>query len=166
MNCQDVNCKLYLYADGEMAGTEKRAVEAHLKECAACRALLAALEQENELLSAATSESLWDSERLDQLEKRLMQKTESRRPAMWQESLELLADAIRLGILILLLSLFMAAIHFNASALYELAGAPSIATANKSAIPAQIFISGLMLLSVIFRFCRFQSLSKKEHLTR
>jgi anti-sigma factor RsiW len=162
MNCQDMNCKLYLYADGEMAETEMRAVEAHLKECAACRALSAALEQENELLSAATSEAPWDSKRLDRLEKRLLKKTESRRTSMWQESFELLAYAFRLGMLILLLSLFMAAIHFNSGAIYELVGAPSIAAANKSAISAQIFVSGLMLLSVIFRFCRFQLLSKKS----
>jgi anti-sigma factor RsiW len=162
MNCQDVNCKLYLYADGEMAGTEKRAVEDHLKECAACRTLLVALEQENELLSAATSESLWDSKHLDQLEKRLLKKTETRQPSMWQEFFELLAYAFRLGMLILLLSLFMAAIHFNSGAIYELVGTASLAAANKSAIPAQIFISGLMLLFVVFRFCRFHLLSKKS----
>lgn len=162
MNCQEMNLKLYLYADGEMAGTEKGAVEAHLKECAGCRALLAALKQENELLGVATLEPSWDSGRLDYLEKRLLQKTESRRPATWQELLGLLTDAIRLGLLILLLSLFMAAIHFNAGAIYELVGAPSIPAANKSSIPAQIVICALMLLSVIFRYFRFHSLSKKS----
>lgn len=162
MNCQEINLKLYPYADGEMAGTEKEAVEAHLNECAGCRALLAALKQENEVLGIATSEPSWDSERLDQLEKRLLQKTESRRPAIWQESLGLLTDAIRFGLLILLLSLFMAAIRFNAGAIYELVGASSIAAANRGSIPAQILVCGLMLLSIIFRYFRFHSLSKKS----
>jgi anti-sigma factor RsiW len=162
MNCQDVSCKLYLYVDGEMPLSDKRVIESHLEECETCRALFAALEQENELLSAVTSEAPWESERLDRLEERILQKTESRQSGRWQESLALLADATRIGTLILILSLFLAAIHFNAGALYELAGAPSIAAANKSAIPAQIFISGLMLLSVIFRFYRVQSLSKKS----
>ncbi len=162
MNCQEMNCKLYLYVDGEIAGTEKRTVEAHLEECVACRLLLASLEQENALLGAATSEPLWNSERLDCLEKRLRQKVEPRWSIFWQEFLGLLADAIRLGIPILLLSIFMAAIRFNAGAIYELAGTRSIAAANRSSIPAQIFISGLMLLIVIFRYCQFHSLSKKS----
>ena len=74
MNCREINLKLYLYADGELAAEEKRAVEAHLAECSACRALLSALEQENELLGVATSALSWDVERLEQLEKRLLQK--------------------------------------------------------------------------------------------
>lgn len=162
MNCQEVNRKLYLYADGEIEVTEKGAIEAHLKNCTDCRALLAALELENEILGIATSEPSWDSERLDNLEKRLLQKTESRRHAIWQEFLGLLGDAIRLGAPILLLSLFMAAIHFNAGAIYELVGTSSIAAANRSSIPAQTFVSGLMLLFVTFRYCRFLSLSKES----
>ncbi len=162
MNCQEMIAKLYLDADGELAETEKRAVEAHVKECATCRALLAALKQENEVLHAATSEPLWDVERLDELEKHLLRKTGSRQPALWQELLGLLADAVWLGVLIILLCLFMAAIHFNAGAIYELAGAPSAAAANKSLIPAQIFISGLMLLFVIFKYRQFRALSTKS----
>ena len=161
MNCQEMNSKLYLYADGELAEMEKQAVEAHAKECDACRELLAALEQENDLLGTATSEPLWDAERLDQLEKRLLGKTESRQPAIWQEFLELLVEAIRLGIPIILLCLFMAAIKFNSGIIYELEGAPSVAAANKSLIPSMIFIAGLMLLFGIFKYCQFHSLSKK-----
>ncbi len=161
MNCQEMNPKLYLYADGELTETEKQAVQAHAKECTACAALLAALEQENNLLGAATSAPLWDAERLDQLEKRLLRKTETRQPAIWQESLGLLADAVRLGIPIILLCLFMAAINFNAGAIYELAGAPSVAAAHRSLIPALFFISGSMLLFVIFKYCQFHSLSKR-----
>jgi hypothetical protein len=42
-----------------------------------------------------------------------------------------------------------------------LAGAPSMAAADKSLIAAQIFISGLMLLFVLFKYWQFHSLSKK-----
>jgi anti-sigma factor RsiW len=162
MNCQEINPKLYLYADGELAAKEKRAVEAHLKECAACRVLLSALERENELLGVVTSEPSWDVERLVQLEKRLLQKVEPGRPVLWREFLGLLADAVWLGILIVLLCIFMAAIRFNGGVLYELAGAPSMVAAKKSLIPVQLFISGLMLLFVLFKYCQFHSLSKKS----
>jgi anti-sigma factor RsiW len=161
MNCQEINPKLYLYADGELAEVEKRTVEAHLKECSACRALLAALEQENELLGVVTLAPSWDVERLDQLEKRLLQKVESGQPTFGQEFLGLLADAAWLGILVMLLCIFMAAIHFNGGVIYELAGAPSVAAANRSLIPAQIFISGLMLFFVLIKYWQFHSLSKK-----
>jgi anti-sigma factor RsiW len=161
MNCQEINPKLYLHADGELATDEKLAVEAHLKECAACRVLLIALEQENELLGVVTSAPSWDVERLEQLEKRLLQKVEPGQPTLWQEFLGLLADAVWLGILVMLLCIFMAAIHFNGGVIYELAGAPSMAAADKSLIAAQIFISGLMLLFVLFKYWQFHSLSKK-----
>ena len=161
MNCQEMDSELYLYADGELNEIERHAVEAHAKECTACGALLAALAQENNLLSAATSEPLWDAGRLDQLEKRLLRKTETRQPALWQEFLGLLTDAVRLGVPIIFLSLFMAAINFNAGAIYELAGAPSVAAGNRSLIPALIFVSGSMLLYVIFKYCQFHSLSKR-----
>ena len=162
MNCREINLKLYLYADGELAAEEKRAVEAHLAECSACRALLSALEQENELLGVATSAPSWDVERLEQLEKRLLQKVEPGQPSLWQEFLGLLADAVWLGILVMLLCIFIVAIRFNSGVLYELAGATSAAAINKSLIPVHLFIAGLMLLFVLFKYCQFHSLSKKS----
>jgi anti-sigma factor RsiW len=161
MNCRGIHPKLYLYVDGELEAAEMVAVSAHLKECAACRTLLAELEQENELLGAAVSAPAWDAARLDQLEKQLLRKTEPGRPAVWQELLGFLADAVWLGILIMILCLFMAAIHFNGGVIYELAGATSMAAATNSLIPALIFISGLTLLFVLFKFSQFRSLSKK-----
>jgi anti-sigma factor RsiW len=161
MNCQEIHPKLYLYVDGELEAAEMMAVSAHLKECVACRTLLAELEQENKLLGVATSAPSWDAARLDQLEKRLLRKIEPERPSVWQEFLGLLADAAWLGMLIMLLCLFMAAIHFNGSVIYELAGASSMAAATKSLIPALFFVSGLILLFVLFKYSQFQSLSKK-----
>jgi anti-sigma factor RsiW len=71
MNCQEVNPKLYLFADGELTDSEMREVKAHLAECADCRILLVSLESENEILSEAARVSLWEPERLLLLENRL-----------------------------------------------------------------------------------------------
>ena len=46
-----------VYADGELPPDEARAVEAHLAGCPRCRALIAALRDENRVLSAALAEA-------------------------------------------------------------------------------------------------------------
>ena len=71
MNCQEINPKLYLLADGELTDSEMQEVKAHLAECADCRILLVSLESENEILSEAARVSLWEHERLLLLENRL-----------------------------------------------------------------------------------------------
>ena len=45
MNCQACTEKLSEYADRELAGTEERAIKAHLDKCAACREQYRRLEQ-------------------------------------------------------------------------------------------------------------------------
>jgi predicted anti-sigma-YlaC factor YlaD len=71
VNCQEINPKLYLLADGELMDSEMQEVKAHLAECADCRILLVSLESENEILSDAARVSLWEPERLLLLEDRL-----------------------------------------------------------------------------------------------
>jgi len=72
MNCQAINPKLYLLADGELMDSEMQEVQAHLAECSDCRILLVSLTSENEILSEAARVSLWEPERLLLLEKRLL----------------------------------------------------------------------------------------------
>jgi anti-sigma factor RsiW len=73
MNCQEINPKLYLLADGELMDSGMQEVKAHLAECADCRILLVSLKSENEILSEAARVSLWEPERLLLLENRLLQ---------------------------------------------------------------------------------------------
>ena len=68
MNCQEINPRLYLLADGELLDSEMQAVRGHLAGCADCRSLLISIERENDILSEAATVPLWKPEQLRLLE--------------------------------------------------------------------------------------------------
>ncbi len=44
MNCQDIQNRFNSYVDGQLSGSERNQVEAHLKECRLCKAALAEID--------------------------------------------------------------------------------------------------------------------------
>jgi hypothetical protein len=160
MNCREIDPKLYLYADGELAAEEKPGVEEHLSECANCQTLLAALHRENEIISAAAIIPSWNSEQLVQLEKQLLAKTKVDRPFIWQEFPGLVKEALWLGALAAVLCLVMQAFRFNPGFLYEWIGVESLTAACKSLSLAQFYIAGSTFLFFLFKYRQSNSFSK------
>ncbi len=98
MTClNELTCAVY--ADGELSPEETRATEVHLAECPRCRALVAALRDENRMLSAALGEqtalapSPVGAVRPASILGRLGVATNGRRAGAWGLTLAVLAGA-------------------------------------------------------------------------
>lgn len=85
MNCGDWEERIALYAGGDLAGAEARAVERHVAECAGCQLLLSGLRESLGVLREAHGEPL-EAAHFAAVRARVLGELECGRAGRWRQA--------------------------------------------------------------------------------